>query len=97
MAPPCGFTCAASSANLQLPQHGERLRGKRFVELDQIDLLERHAEPREELARGGYRAHAHDARRHPRDRGPHDARARREAEALDRSPRTPTAARRRRR
>ena len=64
IAPPFGFTRASSSARPSVAQHRERLRGERFVELDDVDL--RRAPGRRARAAccvAGTGPDAHDARR----------------------------------
>ena len=53
----------------------ERLRGKRFVELDHVHVADRQPGLGQQLARRRRRPEAHDARRHARDRARDDARA----------------------
>ena len=65
-------------------QHRQTLRGEGLVEFDHVHLRQRQAGQFEHLARGGCRAHAHDARRHTGRRHADDARARREAVLLRR-------------
>ena len=43
IAPPFGLTCSASSGRPELPQHGQRLRGERLVQLDHVDVADAQA------------------------------------------------------
>ncbi len=75
MAPPFGFTLLGVVAQAQLAQHGQRLGGKRLVELDRVEVADRHAELGQQLLRRRHRADTHDARRHAGRHGAEDARA----------------------
>jgi hypothetical protein len=46
----------------QVAQHGERLRRKRFVEFDEIEVVEAHARTLEQLPDGRNRSDPHDPR-----------------------------------
>ena len=81
----------------EVAHHGERLRGERLVQLDEVDVLDRDAGAVEQLADGRDRADAHhggiDARDGRADEGPE----RLDAEIPARAPRSRSRARRRRR
>ena len=83
IAPPLTFSF--SRRNRLVAQHREHLRRERFVQLDEIEILERQTGPREQLAHRRHGADPHDARidagRRPSDdRAP--AASRRSAEAF---------------
>ena len=66
---------------------GQRLRRKRLVQLDHVDVRHLHAGAREKPLGRGHRPDAHDARRHACGSRTHDARAWREAVFADRGAR----------
>ena len=60
MAPP--LTLTRSGLEPQLAHDGERLRGERLVQLDEVEIVDRHARARKQLADRGNRPDTH----HPR-------------------------------
>jgi hypothetical protein len=64
----------------QLPGRREDLRGKGLVDLDEIDVVDRHPGSREGLLAGLDRPETHDLRGQPADAGGDDPRERGEAE-----------------
>src|SRR5258707_3451455 len=72
------------AVEVQLPVARQNLRGERFVELDQIDLVQPHACTGEHFARGRHGTNAHDLRIHARLRVPDDACHRLQSMGLDR-------------
>ena len=87
IAPPSALTCGASSGSAERAGDGQRLRRKRLVQLDDVDLGHLHAGAREQPLGRGHRPDAHDARRHACGSERHDARAWREAVFADRGAR----------
>jgi hypothetical protein len=59
----------------ELVAAGHYLRGERLVELDDVDVLDRHRRLLEHALHGGDRAEAHDLRADRGDRGGDDPRA----------------------
>ena len=55
----------AFRVDVQLPEHGKRLRGECLVELEQVDVAQLKPSPCQRLAHGGHRADAHDLRFDP--------------------------------
>ncbi len=75
---PAGVDVGGGVGEPQVAQRGEGLAGERLVELDDAEIADAEAKPRQRLAsrRGRGRADAHDARRHPGRGGPRDTRER---------------------
>lgn len=64
------------------PEHGQHLRGERLVQLDDVQIGEREARPRERLLRRRDRTDPHDPRRDPGHRPRTQAQHRAETEPL---------------
>src|SRR5271166_4669714 len=63
----------------ELAYAGERLRSERFVQFDEIDVVDAPAGASERFLRRGYRTESHAVGIHARDGGRHDARERAQA------------------
>ena len=94
-APPLTLTLRRIDA--ELVEHRDRLHGERFVQLEQIDVLQLPADLLGDAAHGFDRRHQHELRRQAARRLADDARQRREAERLARArrPSRPAPTRRR--
>ena len=71
-------------AKAELPQHGQRLRGKRLVELDHVEIADLQLEAIHQLPGRRHRPDAHDPRRHAGGCRRQHARPRRQAVTLHR-------------
>ena len=95
IAPP--FTLSFSIGMPRSPVGRDDLRRERLVDLDQVDVVDGHAGPRERLPGRLDRAEAHDLRRQRGDAGGDDPGQRRDARARGPSRRSSRPPRRRRR
>src|ERR1700694_446467 len=72
----------AEGIDTELPSRWDDLRGERFVDLDDVDVIDRHARPLERLPRRLDRSEAHDLRLQRRDAGGDDPGQRADPEIL---------------
>ena len=81
----------------EVAHDGEALRGEGLVQLDQVDVADLHARARQQLAHGGNRPDAHDARVDARDGAAGEAPRAARCRARGPAPRSRSRAPRRRR
>ena len=78
MAPPLGFTCAASSGTPSCLSTPQRLGGEGLIQLNQIHIVNIESRPLQHFTHRRYRPQSHQARFDTRRRHRHDTRPRRE-------------------